>query len=66
MSFTFLRVGVIAFALTLVCHGQEKTIKVGQSAPDFVATGIDGKSFRLSQKLKKGKSVALMFSRAHW
>ncbi len=41
-------------------------IKVGQAAPDFEVTGIDGKSFKLSDKTKAGKHVALMFSRAHW
>lgn len=39
---------------------------VGKSAPDFTVTGIDGKQFKLSDKTKAGKNVALMFSRAHW
>ena len=39
---------------------------VGQQAPDFEVTGADGKTFKLSDKAKEGKNVALMFSRAHW
>ena len=43
------------------------TIEVGKSAPDFVATGIDGKTFKLSDKLKTGdRNIALIFSRANW
>lgn len=42
-------------------------MQVGQQAPDFTATGLDGKTFRLSDKLKPGrKNIALMFSRANW
>lgn len=40
---------------------------VGADAPDFAATGIDGKEFKLSDKLaKKDKNIILLFSRAHW
>ena len=45
--------------------GQTK-VTVGKQAPDFTVTGIDGKTFKLSDKTKTGKNVALMFSRAHW
>ncbi len=38
----------------------------GAQAPDFEATGIDGQTFRISQKLNKGKHLVIMFSRAHW
>jgi hypothetical protein len=42
-------------------------IVVGKRAPDFTATGIDGKPFKLSEKLKSGKkNIAVMFSRANW
>ena len=46
----------------------EKTaVELGKPAPDFTVTGIDGKTFKLSDKLKSGdKNVALMFSRANW
>lgn len=44
-----------------------ENVVVGKAAPDFTATGIDGETFKLSEKLKDGKSnVALMFSRANW
>ena len=40
---------------------------IGQPAPNFTATGIDGKKFQLSDKLKSGrKNVVLIFSRANW
>lgn len=42
-------------------------VEVGKAAPDFTATGIDGKTFKLSDKFKAGDTnVALMFSRANW
>ena len=73
MQLTLIRASVIALTLTLFCHAEDgpksdvvPKVEVGKAAPDFVATGIDGKSFRLSEKLKNGKSIALMFSRAHW
>ncbi|MEO2034975.1 MAG: hypothetical protein ABGZ35_23080 [Planctomycetaceae bacterium] len=40
---------------------------VGQATPDFTATGIDGKKFTLSDKLKAGeRNIVLLFSRASW
>jgi len=42
-------------------------LKVGDEAPDFTATGIDGKDVTLSKYLKRtGKPAVLVFSRAHW
>ncbi len=41
-------------------------LKVGDRAPDFSVTGIDGNAFTLSEKLKSGKHLVLIFSRAHW
>jgi len=42
-------------------------VEVGKPAPDFSMTGIDGKMFKLSDKLKVGdRNVVLMFSRANW
>jgi len=44
-----------------------KKIEMGQAAPDFIVTGIDGKPFKLSDKLKSEKqNVVLIFSRANW
>lgn len=43
------------------------TVTVGKRAPDFVATGIDGKQFKLSEKLDgDDKNIVLLFSRGHW
>lgn len=43
------------------------TVTVGQPAPDFVVIGVDGKPFKLSEKLSGGdKNIVLLFSRAHW
>ncbi len=54
--------------LTAGAYAQDPTnnVAVGQAAPDFTVTGIDGNRFKLSDKTKAGKNVALMFSRAHW
>lgn len=42
-------------------------VAVGKAAPDFTATGIDNKPFKLSEKLSSGdKNIVLLFSRAHW
>lgn len=48
---------------------QEKTteLKVGDEAPEFEVTGIDGEKFKLSDKIgNDGKNVVLLFSRANW
>ncbi len=69
------RILVAAFCLSLVCStsfaadeklAEGEAVAVGKSAPDFEVTGIDGKTFKLSDKLGKGKPVVLMFSRALW
>lgn len=59
---------LIIFAVSSVVSGDEPPkVRVGQPAPDFTVTGIDGKTFKLSDKLDKGKkNVCLMFSRANW
>lgn len=42
-------------------------VAVGKPAPDFAVTGIDGKEFTLSDRLKdKEHHVLLVFSRAGW
>ena len=40
-------------------------IKVGQVAPDFALTNMDGKQISLSEFRGK-KSVVLVFYRGHW
>lgn len=58
---------LILMLVSSICVAQDNRIKVGSPAPDFVATGIDGKAFRLSEKLADGdKNIILLFSRAHW
>lgn len=43
------------------------SVKVGERAPDFSVTGIDGEPFKLSEKLAGGKkNIVLLFSRGHW
>lgn len=46
--------------------GTSTKVEIGKRAPDFVMTGIDGKEFKLSDKLGKEKNIVLMFSRANW
>lgn len=41
-------------------------VEVGKKAPDFTMENIDGKSFKLSERIGKEKNIILMFSRAHW
>lgn len=49
-------------------HGQPDTLRaeVGKKAPDFTATGSDGKPFKLSEKIGRDKNIVLLFSRANW
>ncbi len=41
-------------------------LAVGQMAPDFEVTNSEGKTIKLSEKLKEGKHIVVMFSRAKW
>ncbi len=40
--------------------------EIGQDIPDFEVSASDGKVFKLSEELKKGSNVKLMFYRGHW
>ena len=66
-----LRSAILFAVLTATCSlasaAEVASVEVGKRAPDFTVTGIDGKRFKLSDKLKDGDTnVALMFSRANW
>jgi len=39
---------------------------IGRSAPDFEVAASDGSTFKLSQELKSGKNIKLVFYRGHW
>jgi len=39
---------------------------IGQDTPDFEVATSDGKTFKLSEELKPGQNVKLMFYRGHW
>ncbi len=46
--------------------GKATKIAVGNKAPDFTVTGIDGKPLTLSERLKNKKNIVLCFNRALW
>jgi peroxiredoxin len=39
---------------------------IGEDAPDFEVFYSNGKTFKLSEELKKGRNIKLMFYRGHW
>jgi peroxiredoxin len=39
---------------------------IGQDVPDFEVVTSAGKTFKLSEELKSGQNVKLMFYRGHW
>ena len=39
---------------------------IGQNIPDFGAMTSDNKIFKLSEELKSGKKIKLVFYRGHW
>lgn len=45
---------------------ESRSIAVGQSFPDFSLTDQDGDSFQLSQQLKNGPVVLVVFRSADW
>ena len=61
-------VACMLLAMTSAVFAEDgKQATVGQAAPDFTATGIDGIEFKLSDKLKAGdRNIVLLFSRASW
>ena len=64
--------GVLSAIVSCVVMSQplaadDPAAAVGQLAPDFTATGIDGVEFTLAGKLEAGdKNIVLVFSRANW
>lgn len=62
----FLGAVLVVAMLPVSLLAKEETAEVGKSAPDFVATGIDGKEFKLSSKISKDKNIIVAFSRASW
>jgi len=39
---------------------------IGQDAPDFEVAASNGSLFKLSEELKSGKNIKLVFYRGHW
>jgi hypothetical protein len=67
MIFRTLTVCVLLAMSPTVFADEAPMATVGQAAADFIATGIDGKKFKVSDKLKAGdKNIVLLFSRASW
>lgn len=44
----------------------ERALHVGQPAPDFKLTGVDGQLHTLSQLLQGNRAVLLIFYRGYW
>jgi peroxiredoxin len=40
--------------------------ETGQTAPDFEVVTSKGDTFKLSEALKSGQNIKLMFYRGHW
>jgi len=61
---------IAPFAVSLVlwsAEGRADELKTGDRAPDFAATGLDGKPLKLSSfQGNDGKNVVLVFNRGHW
>ena len=57
----------LVFPKTIPADENTPLLKVGQKAPDFKITGIDGKPIELKKKLQDERhNVVLIFSRANW
>ena len=39
---------------------------IGQDIPDFEAVTSDNRIFKLSEELKSGQNIKLIFYRGHW
>ena len=39
---------------------------IGQDVPDFEVPKSEGNTFRLSEELKSGRNIKLVFYRGHW
>ena len=39
---------------------------IGQDTPDFEVAMSGGSTFKLSEELKSGRNIKLMFYRGHW
>jgi peroxiredoxin len=44
----------------------QNILDLGQDIPDFEAMTSGNRIFKLSEELKSGKNVKLMFYRGHW
>ena len=56
----------VALAFSASFAGAADKLAVGAKAPDFEVTNAEGKKIKLSERLKKDKTVVVMFSRAKW
>lgn len=49
-----------------IAGNEPAPIVVGQPAPDFSMTDVNGDLVRLSSLIADGKNIVLIFDRAHW
>lgn len=60
-------IACLCLVTTVAMADETPKVEVGKPAPDFTVTGIDRKTFKLSDKLAAGdKNIVLLFSRANW
>ena len=66
----YARMTIVSVSICHINSMEKQMIKnipdMGQDVPDFEAMTSDNNIFKLSEELKSGQNVKLMFYRGHW